>query len=1011
MHRERLYVDTIEPAVEVLTFYLNDTSNTANKAIYFDGWAGLAASAVLTAIAEDPPQSLLQNFNKIIHIDCSRWKSRRSLQRKIAQELKLPHHVMAVIDRQDEEDDFSGINESSRFEINDVGAEIHRLLLQEKCLVVFLNGSDDTIDLANFGIPLSVWGSRVLWTFRERLRLNLDISRKVDNSHLYFYATYSFFGWNYLLNQEAGEIPGYTEKYARAITDCCLYMLPLNYRGGDIMDYNWATHASSYWVCDGIIQGSQSDEAWEVANALHQQIFMDDCSSNTLPSFCSELKTPPNRWILFRDKCDVHGMTKVGTAAIHPESTSFFLAAITGGSDPPLRSLPNDMFHQSDKLCVLKLCGCTFSFSSPPFGCCRNLRFLGLDGCKDQQVEQIDKQGRPTMEFFKSVWVLDICYTDWELDLSPEIIQQMAANIREVHIKNGRFWHMAFAWRQLRNLRKLQVIDPTCSWEMGGKDEFIVLPSLPASNSLKTLVLDGCVGLEHVEGLPLSLESFTLDARSRKNDYKKAKISRISMAGCAKLSHFTLCGLLPNLEELDLSGTQLKMLDLRTKVVQIPCLQRVVLLGCEQLRVVLWFEKDFPRLNLIYIDTHGGGEMRRILHDSEKLIEGYCQAYVNIMDMRFIQSFVQIIYNDFYQNKDRFSLNLRISTTNTNGEHSCNKVKMDSESSGEILGPPVPKSLIPENSQNTYTGVAIGDITIDHGYNSEVQIKPLGYHVEIGEGISNTSVESRQGTRDIICMMNRAESLYVHDNSSITTIITEHMVSTGYYGLKLTWRHLKQCHVVRCPKMETVFITNNCDGHFNKIEALWVSDLPMAHCIWNLRDTFYSHDTRGSFAELRSIHLYSCPRLAFVLSLWWSRNAADSYFPNLETLYIVNCGALVKVFPMYQAEIATHDREGVLSFPKLKCIHLDELYKLQHICEAKMFAPMLETVRLRGCWGLRRLPAVDCRDNRRPVVDCEKDWWKKLEWDGIEVGHDPSLFEPRHSSYYKKPLSRVSVLR
>ena len=69
-----------------------------------------------------------------------------------------------------------------------------------------------------------------------------------------------------------------------------------------------------------------------------------------------------------------------------------------------------------------------------------------------------------------------------------------------------------------------------------------------------------------------------------------------------------------------------------------------------------------------------------------------------------------------------------------------------------------------------------------------------------------------------------------------------------------------------------------------------------------------------------------------------------------------------------------------------------------------MFAPKLETVRLRGCWSLRRLPATDPdrRDGRRVAVDCEKDWWDKLEWDGLAVGHHPSLFAPRHSAYYKK---------
>jgi hypothetical protein len=45
-------------------------------------------------------------------------------------------------------------------------------------------------------------------------------------------------------------------------------------------------------------------------------------------------------------------------------------------------------------------------------------------------------------------------------------------------------------------------------------------------------------------------------------------------------------------------------------------------------------------------------------------------------------------------------------------------------------------------------------------------------------------------------------------------------------------------------------------------------------------------------------------------------------------------------------------------------------------------------------------------------VHCEEDWWMKLEWDGLQAGHDPSLYEPRYSSaYYKKRFLRGTVLR
>ncbi|XP_048553925.1 uncharacterized protein LOC125534924 [Triticum urartu] len=783
-------------------------------------------------------------------------------------------------------------------------------------------------------------------------------------------------------------------------------MLSLNSQGGSIMKYDWTNHASNYWVCDGIIQGDQGDEAWEVASALHQHINIDDYSANALPSFGHKLKTPSKRWLMSKE-----------SSVVQPESTSFFLAAITSGSDPPLRPLPNDMFHQSDKLRVLKLCHCTFSFSAPPFCCCHNLRFLGLDSCQDLLPEEDEKQDRPAMEFFQSLWVLDICDTDWELDLPTYITEQMASNIREVRIKKGRIWCHSFAWRQLRNLHKLRVIEPTSPWQTGEMDEFTdmvklefldltgdstiqVLPSLSKATSLKTLVLDGCVGLEHLgpEALPPSLESFSLDVGVVEDHSKEAQIRCISMAGCERLSDFKLRGSLPNLEELDLLGTGVKTLDLTTQVVQIPCLQRVMLLGCEQLRAVLWPEKGMPQLSLLCIDTRGE-EIRRIPPKFEKLKKGHCQAYVAMMDMKFIQLLVLTSSNMFWNtNIDMFNLNLCISAS---GQWR-NKKNMDSDNSGEKLGPALAKPLMSNSSHNPYIDAGIDNISIDHDYNSASQFQSSTYHVEIGDGISNTCVDSIQATKAMIFAMNKAKSLCVHDNSSITTVIPEHMMSIE--GQILRWSHLKSCHVVRCPKMHTVF--NIVWGYykFKELVNFWAADLPMAHCIWS-KQMARDFEDDASFAKLKSMHLFSCPRLTFVLQ--WSRLYILS---SLETLHITFCGDLRQVFPV-EPEILTiiaTNRKGVLEFPNLKHIYLHQLFKLEQICEAKMFAPKLETIRIRGCWGLGRLPAVS-RD-RRPIVDCEKDWWEKLEWDGLEASHDPSLFEARHSAYYRKPLPRCSVL-
>ena len=87
---QRINADTIEIAVKNIVPYLEDTSNTAHKAIYFDGWQGLAASAVLRAIAKDPPPSLLKKFDKIIHGNSSvkiNRSKKKSQSHRLAEEV------------------------------------------------------------------------------------------------------------------------------------------------------------------------------------------------------------------------------------------------------------------------------------------------------------------------------------------------------------------------------------------------------------------------------------------------------------------------------------------------------------------------------------------------------------------------------------------------------------------------------------------------------------------------------------------------------------------------------------------------------------------------------------------------------------------------------------------------------------------------------------------------------------------------------------------------------------
>uniref|UniRef100_M8CRS2 Uncharacterized protein n=1 Tax=Aegilops tauschii TaxID=37682 RepID=M8CRS2_AEGTA len=336
--------------------------------------------------------------------------------------------------------------------------------------------------------------------------------------------------------------------------------------------------------------------------------------------------------------------------------------------------------------------------------------------------------------------------------------------------------------------------------DLSGNNALQVLSCLSKATSLKTLVLDGCVGLEHLgpEALPPSLESFSLDVRPRKDDSKEAKISRISLAGCVRLSDFTLCGSLPNLE-----GSTLE----------------------------------------------------------EKILTQ--TSYINMF---------------WSMDTNKFSLKLCISAS---GQW-CNKDKMGSCNCGKLLGPTQSKSLIPNQSCNDFV---IDDITIDHDYNRAAQFQPSTCHVEIGEGISNTSMESTQGRKAIIFVMDRTGSLHVHDNYSINTIIPDCIMTIE--DEKLGWDSLQQCRVERCPKLDRVFATNYDIICFKELQNLWAADLLMVSCVWSRGNIVSVEDTR-SFVKLQSIHLYSCPRLEFVLPLSWA--ALGSYFPNLEIIHIVCIG-------------------------------------------------------------------------------------------------------------------------
>ncbi|KAM0930358.1 hypothetical protein ACQ4PT_001080 [Festuca glaucescens] len=1004
----RDFDDAVKKVIDLLRESDDATEGRIKAFILLDwNFEGLGACAIFRAIAKllkstiCDDSDMRKHFGKIFHVDCSLWKNKRTMQRAIAEELNL-RHVMPIFDKQDEDDDFRGVEDSSREEISRIGHLINESLRNEKFLMIFHYGGVGDIDLAGFGIPFFGKG-KLLCTNDRRFQVTRTREERMlipNFANIYIYPEIEGQLDMYLrraLHEEAvgviGDI-GMEGINLAIVLDCFFYsliltaQLPENSIG---VDNDWATHACNYWICDGILG---EERAWEIGNALYRVMTPLGYSSNETRRLFDKLdiqETEQNVcwWYpVISNKLGAKNICNVPDCA-----TSYFLTF--QGDDPVY--VRNDLFELASRnLHVLKLCNCRFDFASPPFQSCHNLRFLWLDNCANTEEE---KSGVP---IFSNLLVFDLRFTDYVM--LPHMVELMT-NLRELNTKGISWKTMSHAWKRLQKLHKLRVTKSSdvvtvdsCSsidmmnlelLDMSGNTHMESLPTLISSaRSLKMLVLDGCSSLQNVvlEGVPL-LESFSFDGYGPVKNWTHSvqlpqkelrlkspiapveivQVTKISLQGCGRLQNIFLRAL-PNLEELDLSGTAIKMLN--SRAMDVWKLKKLFLMGCEQLCRLDW-EEGTHALEVLQVDTQK--EARSVVCCGEQGSFGL-QACIAFSDGRFIWSVIKVLYLRILGGNGKAYL-LISSMSHSQANITVSVKEIGSSQEGLFRTSP----LLPYNNITLTEDVAC----LSLAWNQR-QLQTLDVHIEIGEGSYN--LESMQDNEYFRSFVWLVQSLHVHDNSSITAIPP---TDEG------NWYRLVWCHVERCPRLHTLFYCRRGERlSFAHIRTFSASDLLVAYCIW----------ARGSalgFQQLQHIYLYNCPRLVFVLPISFT-------LPNLETLQMAYCSSLRHVFPLDDKcpeEIAS----GV-TFENLKHIKLYHLHNLEQICEAKLTAPALQTISLRDCWVLRRLPAV-ARQGPKPVVDCEEDWWNRLEWDGMDAGHDPSLFQTRHSAYYKKTLPRVSFLR
>ncbi|CAL5004499.1 unnamed protein product [Urochloa decumbens] len=972
------------------------------------------------------------------------------MQRKIAEELKLDRKAMAMIDEQDEEDDFNGVDYGSRDVVRQVSTMIVQTLTESRFMMLFLNGSNAEVDLSEFGIP-GYLDSVVIWTFRRSFVTMHEsdgifrLADKLRRTDLFIYTEYTPAGLsdselNALFSKEAANdivarYPFMPEINLTMVIDCFCYGFFLHRISRSTIVMDWAPHAPNFWICDGIIQ--EGDRTREISNALGSEISFGGDDDSLLDKVFDRMmqclgtyhlvvkgedddninkyEERPYRWISVTSKKKI---VQDNMKNILARATSIFLAFDRTIGAP---SLSNVLFKQCSKVGVLILSCCAFNFESPPFLHCHTLRFLGLDHCTDDNTTK--SQGgvcTTNWAFLKSLWVITLHYTDWADILSEEKIDFLA-NLMELNTEGVR-WPQWTSHHQLQkrlpNLQRLRIIRPVYDEAAETTSSNIGDSFLMDNTSLEMLDLSGCDALEDVVLSNNSrLRSFSLDSYGptshltpsvelpremshpeQSPDVQRksvAKTTIVSLKGCTRLDKLLLCGL-PNLVELDLSGCPIKVLDFETMLVDVPRLKRLFLLGCECLRAIKWGSdprKQRKVLERLCIDTRPAG---RVLGCAAQPSLGtfsrsfHLQVHAIIVDARLARSLAlaAAIFNEWPNVS--FSINITSLTA-------C---------SGAVVQPEATASKMTETVDENHHVVAglyddiftkVGDALTPMQAFPQPPTQQSDHHIEIGDGSRNVQTETQEVSdiKNLASLMSEyTESIHVHDVSTCSST----MPASDLYQLR--W-----CRVERCPNLHAVF-PPGAEDYNGRLETIWVSDLLMASCVWSKGPRrWYSSDR---FEGLQHLHLRCCPSLQFALAM-----DKRPSFPSLKTIHIVHCGDIRHIFVPGMEEY----QHTSVQFPKLTTIHLHDLPALQKICEAaKTLAPALETIRVRGCWSLRRLPSLMGREpsmRRRPAVEVEKDVWDKLEWDGVDAGHHPSLYEkPVHSRYYKRSrLLRGTVLR
>ncbi|KAH7666264.1 P-loop containing nucleoside triphosphate hydrolase protein [Dioscorea alata] len=186
---------------------------------------------------------------------------------------------------------------------------------------------------------------------------------------------------------------------------------------------------------------------------------------------------------------------------------------------------------------------------------------------------------------------------------------------------------------------------------------------------------------------------------------------------------------------------------------------------------------------------------------------------------------------------------------------------------------------------------------------------------------------------------------------------------------------LHELKIESCPQLEQI-VMNGRETHLKDLEISNVEKLQ--NIIW--KDS--SPPEFFHVLKCLTISGSNLDNLSWVLHL-----------PCLYHLDISDCAKIETLFYVEEREIQQQEvSKHRPTFPALIFLFIAKLPKLVSISNFAWDFPQSPSLRVRQCLNLKKLPFKSgINDNQRIGINCEREWWERLEWDDATI---PSHLEP-----------------